>query len=587
MRWQTTIIFAIALLLIGGFYYVYEVRWAPERERVETRKGRIFQAEPADVTAVEIKRREDTVRLARAGEGWELKSPVVARGDRARIDETLTTVLTAKVDREIDAKPAALDNFGLAKPSAEVTLTLKDGKTVGLALGNKSPTGVWVYAREAGKPAVVALPDSVLREATKPATDFRDRTILTLDRKAVSGFDIAADGTTLTIAHAGDAWRITKPVALPADTEAIGDMFEKLTSAKVKEFVAESPPSRTAYGLDRPVRLTIYTGKDNERASRTLLVGRPDPVKKGVYAMREGETSVLLLPEDVAKAIPQTVAAVRDKQLVAVDRDKVTRLEIESPKGAVTLAREKDRWAITAPQTLAADQVEAGALISRLRDLRAQGFLSDDASAVSRVLAKPTVKVTVTEEGKAPTTVLLAASGERRAGAPSAYAAVAGRGPVVLVEGKAVDDLGRSVDELRDHTLFSGLEPKDIKRLRVKSGAQTAVLERSGDTDWKLLEPTKSAAKSARVEDLIYGVRALRWKQIVAPNGEEPAKYGLDAPTMEVVLLKGDGGELARLIVGKREADRAYVRTGAAPTIYAVDPGTLGPAPKVPDDLKG
>ena len=76
MRWQTTIVLTIALLLVGGFYYVYEVRWAPERERVETRKGRIFQAEPADVTAVELKRREDTVRFARAGEGWELKAPV-------------------------------------------------------------------------------------------------------------------------------------------------------------------------------------------------------------------------------------------------------------------------------------------------------------------------------------------------------------------------------------------------------------------------------------------------------------------------------------------------------------------------------
>ena len=56
---------------------------------------------------------------------------------------------------------------------------------------------------------------------------------------------------------------------------------------------------------------------------------------------------------------------------------------------------------------------------------------------------------------------------------------------------------------------------------------------------------------------------------------------------MEVVLLKGDGGELARLMVGRRDADRAYVRTGAGPAIYAVDPGALGPAPKVPDDLKG
>src|SRR5438067_12786289 len=258
------------------------MRWAPERERVETRKGRLLHAEAADVTAVELKRREDTVRLTREGDGWELKSPVLARGDRARVDETLTTVLTAKADREIDPKPAALGDFGLDKPAAEVTLTLKDGKTVGLALGNKSPTGVWVYGREAGKPAVVALPDSVLREATKPATDFRDRSVLSVDRKAVSGFDLVADGDTVSVAHAGEAWRITKPVALPADTEAIGDMFEKLTSAKVKEFVAESPPSRAVYGLDRPLRLTIHTGTDKDRASRTLLVGRTDAAKKGV-----------------------------------------------------------------------------------------------------------------------------------------------------------------------------------------------------------------------------------------------------------------------------------------------------------------
>jgi hypothetical protein len=293
------------------------------------------------------------------------------------------------------------------------------------------------------------------------------------------------------------------------------------------------------------------------------------------------------LPEDVAKAIPRTVGALRDKHLVALDRDKVTRMDVESAKGTVTLAREKDRWTITAPQALPADQVEAGALLTRLRELRAQGFLSDDASAIPRVLAKPAVRLTITEQGKPPTTVLLAPSGERRGGAPSAYAGVAGRGPVVLVEGKALDDLGRSADDLRDHALFSGLEPKDIKRLRVRAGGQTAVLERSGDTDWKLVEPGKGAAKGARVDDIVYGVRALRWKQVVAPNGEDPAKYGLDSPTLEVVLLKSDGGELARLTVGRREADRAYVRTGAGPAIYAVDPRTLGPAPKVPEDLKG
>src|SRR2546427_10379888 len=228
MRWQPTAALAVVLLLVGGFYYVYDVRWAPDRERAETRKGRVFSAEAADVTAVELRRRDDTVRLTRAGDAWEVRSPVVARGDRARVEETLTTVLTAKVDREIDPKPAALADFGLDKPAAEITLTLKDGKTLGLALRSKTPTGVWVYAREAGKPAVVVLSDGVLREATKPASEFRDRTILALARKEVSGFDVTAEGETLAVAHAGDAWRITKPVALPADSDAVGDMFEKL-----------------------------------------------------------------------------------------------------------------------------------------------------------------------------------------------------------------------------------------------------------------------------------------------------------------------------------------------------------------------
>ena len=587
MRWKTSAALAVLLLALGGFFYFYEVRGAAERERAESRKGRVFTAEAAEVTALELKRPDDTVTLKRDGDTWRLTAPMAARGNRGTVDETLTTILTAKIDREIDAKPASLTDFGLEKPAAQVSLTLKDGKQVGLDLGAKSPTGVWVYAREQGKPAVFVLPDSVLRDATRPVVDFRDRTILAFERRDVTGVDIVTDADTIAIEPNGDKWRITRPVALAADTNEMNDLLEKLAAAKVKEFVAEAPRSKDPYGLERPVKLSVHTGKDKDRATRSLLLGRVDAEKKGVFAMREGESSVLLLPEEIGKLVPRNVAAIRNRQLVEFDREKVSRVDVESPKGTVTLVRDKDRWTISAPQALPADQVEAGTLLARLRELRAQAFLTDDASGIARYVPKATVKISISEQGGPPTTVLVAPSPERRGGQPSAYAAVADKGPVVLVEAKALDDLSRSVNDLREHALFSGIEPKDIKRMRVQAGGQTAVLERSGDTDWKLLEPTKGGAKAARVDDVVYAVRALRWKDIVSPGGEEAAKYGLDAPSMEVVLLKGDGGELARLVVGKREGERAYVRTGAGPAIYAVDARALGPQPKIPDDFKG
>jgi hypothetical protein len=138
---------------------------------------------------------------------------------------------------------------------------------------------------------------------------------------------------------------------------------------------------------------------------------------------------VLLLPEEIGKLVPRNVGAIRNKQLVDFERDRIARVDLESPKGAVTLVKDKDRWTIAAPEALPADQVEAGALLARLREVRAQAFLSDDASAIPRLLAKPTVKLTLTEQGGPPTTVLLAPFTER-ARSSSALPSTSTTGPL-------------------------------------------------------------------------------------------------------------------------------------------------------------
>jgi Domain of unknown function (DUF4340) len=587
MRWQTTAALALLLAILGGFYYLYEVRWGPGREEAAARKGRVFSADTKDVTAVELKRSGEAVKLQREGDTWQLVEPVKARGSRTAVDELLATVLTAKIDREIDANPKSLTDFGLDKPTAEVSLTLKDGKTLGLLLGAKNPTGVWVYARERDKPAVFVLGESVLRDATKPVADFRDRTILAFDAKEVSGFEIVLPDDTLAVEGEPRAWRITRPVALRADNDTVSEFLDRLTGQKVREFVAEASATRAAYGLERPVRITIHTGRDKDRVSRTLLLGKVDAAKKGVYAMRGGEASVLLLPDEVWNQVPKNVGVLRNKSVVQLERDKLARIEIEGPKGTVAVAREGDQWKIVAPQLLTTDQVEVGAVLTKLQDLRAQAFLGEDAATIPRYLAKPEVRVAVTDQGGVTTTVLLAPSRETRGGAPSAYAAVAGKGPVTLVDAKALADLGRSANDLRDRRLLGTLEPRDIKRVRVQAGGQAMVLERSGDTEWRVIEPAKGSANGSKVEDLLYTLRALRWKDIVAPEGQEPARYGMDSPSLEVALFRGDGGEIATIQVGKREGDLAYVRTKAQPTVYSVEGRTLGPAPKVPDDFKG
>jgi hypothetical protein len=586
MRWQTTAILAAILIAVGAFYYVYDVRMAPDREKEAARKGRLWTIEPADVNELTIRRPSDTLTLKREGDRWQMLGPVPARGDRGPVEDALTTIVTAKIDREITAQPASLAEFGLDKPAADLSLTTKDGKQLGLQLGAKNPTGVWVYARERDKPAVFVIPDSVLRDATKPAVDFRDKTILAFDRKDVTGLDLVLRDDALSLSHVEKGWQITRPRALGADSDAVNEFLDKLQNAKVKEFVIDAPRSLEPYGLERPTRIEVHTGKDKDRATKTLLIGATDDKKKGVYALRPGEQSVMLLPEEVWTALPKTVAAVRDKTVLAFERDKVTRVDVESPRGAFTVVREGDRWQISQPEALPTDQLEAGALVMNVRNLRAQAFLSDDASGLARYVGSPQVKVTLTEKDAPTTTILLAPSAETRGRQASAYAGIAGRGPVVLVDAKALTDLGKSVNDLRDRSVVGGLEPKTVKRLLLTRDGKAVLLERQGDQEWRMLEPTRRAANAGRVDDVLFGVRGLKWKEIVAPKGEDPARYGLDKPVGEITLYRGDGTAIVTLMVGKKDGQRLYVQTKSAPTIYAVEAGQLE-LPKIPEDFQG
>jgi hypothetical protein len=578
MRWQTTAVVAVLLALVAGFY-VYDVRYlGPARAKRESEKNRLWIVEPKDVEEVAVKRAKDTVRLRRTSDGWQMLEPLTAAGHRPPIDDLVTSLASAQMDREVAASPGALREFGLDAPAADITIRLK-GKAdpLGLQLGGTSPTGAWVYAKRRETPAVFLVSEILLRDTTKPASEFRDPAILAFDRKNVTGLELATRDDTIRLEQAEGKWRMTTPARLAADADVLTGFLDKLQFGKVKEFVADRPRSLGPYGLDRPARVAITVGADKDRSPRALLLGRVDPQKQGVYAMRPGESSVLLIDEEIWKLFPKNVAVLRDKMVIAFDREKLTRIELSSPRGAVTLARDGEQWKITAPLALPGDGPVIDGLVSRLRDLRAQAFLPD-------VRFTPVVKVSLWESGAAaPKVLTLAPSGERRGGQPSAYAA-AGSG-TVLIEARTVGELSKSAQDLRDHMFYSSLDHRDVKRVRVTADGKTALFERTGEVGWRMLEPKSGPAKGPQVEDVVVTVTALRWNDIVAEGGDMKT-YGLDPPALSITLMKADGAELATVMVGKREGKQAYVRT-KSPTVYTVDVTRLGTTPKVPDDFAG
>jgi hypothetical protein len=588
-RGRSILVLLILAAGLGGFFYYDTYSLGPKREKAESAKGRIWTVEPKDVERVTIARKGETLRLQRAADGgWDMLEPVKTRGDRAVVDDMVTGLATARMDREIDPNPAKPADFGLDPPEAEVKLEVKGrAEPLVLRVGSKNPTGVWVYAREGAKPAVITLSESIARDASRPVADFRDRTVIAFDRRNVTGIDLDVSGEQIGLAaDEPGKWRIVKPRALRADTDVVGEFLDKLEGAKAMDFVDDAPKSLAPYGLDKPSRVTVWVGRDKDRAARTLLVGRLAPEKKGVYVKREGEPGVILTAEPVWSVFPKTVAALRDKVVVSYAYDKLAKVEIAHGRETIDLEKEGTGWKLTAPEALRADSGAVTQLLWKIRDLRALGFLSEGAADVPRFLAKPEVTVRLWEAGaKEPKTLLLQSSSERRGGQPAALAAVKGEGPVVLVEGKALAELTPGVAQLRDRTVFPAFDLGDVKRARVTGGGdKPLVVEKSGEADWKQVEPTRGATRDGRVANVLLALKTLKWKEIASKGGDD-SKFGLDKPELEVTVFKADGGELGTLLVGRSDGAVTYVKLKAEPGIFAVSSKDLEDLRKARADI--
>lgn len=588
MSWKTLTVLAVLAAGLGGFLVVDSYWLTPTREKTASVKGRLWIIEPKDVEVLTIKRKADTVKLKRAGDQWEMLEPVKTRANNGVVNEVVTGLATARVDREIDPNPAKPGDFGLSPPEALVTLEVKgQAAPLTLAVGGKNPTGVWAYAREGSKPAVVAIGDSVSRDVTRPVAEFRDKVLFAFDRRNVSAVDLDLDGSKMTLeAEDGGKWRIAKPGPYRGDADMITEMLDKLASVTVKEFLGP-PKSPGAYGLDKPSRVTLWLGKDKDRTSKTLLLGKVDAAKKGVYVQRQGEQEVLLAPTETWDKLPKTVAAARDKVVFTYAYDKVNRVEIESAAGKVTLQRDGINWNITAPEPLKADTGAVNGLLWRIRDLRASGFLDESPSGIARYLSKPDVTVKIWEEGaKDPKTLLLGLSNAIKVGEPTGVAA-AGQSPVFTVAAKDIREFSKTAADLRDKTVVASFDMKEVGRVRLTVGGKRLLLERRGEDEWRVLEPSKGPAKEIKVTDLLLTLRALKWKEVAAADGADAARFGLDKPEIEVAVLKADGTEMASLAVGRTDDKLSYVRSKSSPAIYSIDAKSLEDIRKAPSDIPG
>jgi hypothetical protein len=196
----------------------------------------------------------------------------------------------------------------------------------------------------------------------------------------------------VTLKKTNGQWQITEPKPYPADQEAVARVLSTLSGLNADRVVEEKASDRKQYGLDpAQVELDISV-KDG---ARQLLLGDDTPAGGNVYAALTTDPRVFTIASYQKSSLAKSLNDLRDKSLVTLSADKVSRVELLKKGEDLEFDRTKDGWQILKPATSPADSAAVNALVSTLTNARMDlNTTTDAAAAFARATPLATAKVT-------------------------------------------------------------------------------------------------------------------------------------------------------------------------------------------------
>ena len=110
------------------------------------------------------------------------------------------------------------------------------------------------------------------------------------------------------------------------------------------------------------------TEKDNK--THQLLIGDDTAASGAAYAKLAGDPRVFTIAKYTKESIDKSVDDLRDKRLLTVDSDKISKVELIGKKEDIEFGRSKDEWQIVKPKPMRADSAQVDELVSSLTDAK-------------------------------------------------------------------------------------------------------------------------------------------------------------------------------------------------------------------------
>ena len=232
------------------------------------------------------------------------------------------------------------------RPRYRIELTARDGKTVKLAIGSRSPLGDTMLVQLEGNANADVVPADLYQKLSEPINKLRDTRLTEVASTDIRQVVLTDAAGQMVLHRTGDTWQMTQPQKMAIEPSEATDITAQLSNLRAVDFVNEDGAGVARYQLADP-QLTVFFSKEapatqpaaaaTQPAGVTFKIGRYDgPQKQNVYAQLSTSPGVVKVSSVSLNTLRKKPYELRDRKAVDIDPATVSRISLTTDTPATT-----------------------------------------------------------------------------------------------------------------------------------------------------------------------------------------------------------------------------------------------------------
>ena len=219
-----------------------------------------------------------------------------------------------------------------------------------------------------------------------------------------------AEDATLTLVKQADGWIVEQADGFPAASQKIDELLDELKGLQVRRPVVQSGRYHSTFKVaddEHEGRVQIFAEESSSPAVDLILGNSPN--YQITHVRLQGESEVYEARGIAPYNVSTNSGSWIEKQLVDIDEETVTGIEVKNPEGSFELALEDGVWIVKAPTSLAGDELDQDKVTSLIRTASSIRIEEPVGPVDPAGQGLGETEVTLTIEGAAPVTVQVGA----------------------------------------------------------------------------------------------------------------------------------------------------------------------------------